>query len=143
MVCNVAIQYPHQLSIADFREEVEKPLCLKAARFVVHQLKSDIDKELVGVKEKFKKFVFYQLVCELQHQLEIKVEEQVVPKILKTEPFSTWLDRLVMLDVTDEHSLLQFIVNAELDTDEDSTNSWKNVSVEIKTVVMSQPEKVG
>lgn len=134
MTCNVAIQYPHQLSIAAFSEEVVTPQCLKAARFVAHQLRSDIDKELVGVKEKFKKFVFHELVCDLQHQLEIKVEEQVVPKRLKTEPSSSWLQRLVMLDVTDERSLLQFIVNAELDTDDDSTNAWKNVSVEIKTV---------
>lgn len=134
MVCNVAIQYPHQLSIADFREEVEKPLCLKAARFVAHHLRADIDKELVGVKDKFKQLVYKQIERELTYSLENKVEELVVPKRPKDEPFELWLQKPVMIDVTDDCSLLQLIVNAELDPDDGSTYVLKNVSVEIKTV---------
>lgn len=134
MICNVAMQYATQLSIADFNAEVVTPMCLKAARFVVHQLRADIDKELVGVKEKFKKHVFFQMERELQHQLEIKFEGLVVPKRQVNESAETWLQKPVMLDVTDEGSLLQLIVSADIDPDDGSTDSWKNVSVEIKTV---------
>lgn len=134
MICNVAIQYPRQLSIADFREEVEKTQCLKAARFVVHHLRADIDKELVGLKDKFKQLVYKQIERELTYSLENKVEEQVVPPCHENEPVDVWLQKPVMIDVTDACSLLQLIVNAELDPDDDSPYAWKNVSVEIKTV---------
>lgn len=134
MICNVAMQYATQLSIADFREEVEKPLCLKAARFVAHHLRADIDKELVGLKDKFKQLVYKQIERDLAYSLENKVEELVVPKRPKDEPFEEWLQKPVMLDVTDERSLLQLIVSADIDTDDGSTHVWKNVSVEIKTV---------
>lgn len=134
MICNVAIQYPRQLSIADFREEVEKPQCLKAARFVVHHLRTDIDKEIAGVKDKFKQLVYKQMERELTYSLENKVEELVVPPRHKDEPIEMWITKPVMIDVTDDCSLLQFIVRADIDPDEDSTYVWKNVSVEIKTV---------
>lgn len=134
MVCNVAIQYTYQLSIADFREEVEKPLCLKAARFVVHHLRADIDKEFVGVKDKFKQLVYKQMERELTYSIENKVEEQVAPIRHKDEPFEVWLQKPVVLDATDDCSLLQLIVSADFDPDEGSTYVWKNVSVEIKTV---------
>lgn len=139
MICNVAIQYPRQLSIADFREEVEKPQCLKAARFVVHHLRADIDKELAGVKDKFKQLVYKQMGRELTYQLENKVDELVVPPRHKDEPIEVWIQKPVMIDVTDDCSLLQFIITAEFDPDDASTNAWKNVSVEIKTV--ERPKK--
>lgn len=139
MICNVAIQYPRQLSIADFREEVEKPQCLKAARFVVHHLRADIDKELVGLKDKFKQLVYKQIERELFYSLEAKVEEQVVPPCHENELVDVWLQKPVMIDVTDTCSLLQLIVNAELDPDDDSSYAWKNVSVEIKTVTVTKP----
>lgn len=134
MICNVAMQYATQLSIADFREEVEHPMCLKAARFAVHQLRADIDKELVGVKDLFKQCVYKQMEHELTYQLQNKVEELVVPKRQVNESVETWLQKPVMLDVTDECSLLQLIVTADIDPDDGSTYVWKNVSAEIKTV---------
>lgn len=151
MICNAAIQYPRQLSIADFREEVEIPQCNHVARFVVHNLRADIDKEFVGVKEKFKLLVFKQMECELRDQLKTKVEELVVPKRQKDEPFEEWLQKPVILDVTDERSLLQLIVNVALDPNEREVddeggyhheNVWENVSVKFQTVVKSQPVKV-
>ena len=135
MICNIAIQYPTQLSIEDFSKEVVDPQCLKAARFAVRDLKADIDNELVGVKDKFKRIIYMHLERELACRFAVKLEGHVVPKRQEDESVEKWLQNPVMLDVTDESSLVQFIFTADFDPDNASEEAWKNVSVEIKTVV--------
>lgn len=138
MICNTAIQYFKQLSIADYRIEVGDTVSLKASRFAVHELRATIDNELVGVKDKFKQLVYKQLGRELAMHFAVKLEEKVVPKRQKDEPVEEWLRKPVMLDVTNDNSLLQFIFTADLDSDDDSPYAWKNVSVEIRTVTKPQ-----
>lgn len=134
MICNRLIQYPKQLTVDNFIEEVETPQCLGAARFFVKNLKTDIDNELVGVKDKFKQIIYEQLVRNLARQFESLVKEQVVPKIHENQPLEIWYQTPVMLDVTDAHSALQFIFRADFDPDNTNNDTWKNISVEIKTI---------
>lgn len=149
MVCNVAIQYPHQLSIADFREEVTVPVCIKAARQIIHDIVYDeeFDNSIeipedpyVGVElvPRAKNLIQKALTDELK-DLFVKDIFYYVSPFSKAEmaegiPGDVMYNTPVKLRATNDGELLQFVFSADLNLRDEQLPMWQNTKIDINYV---------
>lgn len=168
MICNVAIEYPKELITSDFRDEVTRPVSLKAARQIVHEVaNTTVDGQNHYDLNKF----YYRLDREctvaqdgccaalspLARRLIMKaLTDDLQDLFMKAifyyvSPFSqaemdegirgdVMYNTPVKLRAARDGELLQFVFSAELNLSDEQLPMWQNTKIDIHYVEMPKKD---
>lgn len=156
MNCSVSIEYPKQMNTIDFRDEVTKPTCIKAACQIVHDILYDEEfdnsitipddpyegvklvpraKQLIQnalveeLKESFIKYIFYYVSPFSQAEM----DEGIPGDVAYNTP--------VKLRATNDDEMLQFLFSADLNLiDEQLPMDWHNIKIDINYVKVQEKD---
>ena len=156
MICNVAIEYPKEMNVIDFRDEVIAPVSLKAARQIIHNIvyEEDFDNSIAIPEDPY---VGVELVPRVKNLIQKALTDELKGLFIKdifyyVSPFSqaemdegipgdVMHNTPVKLRAAKDGELLQFVFSADLNLRDEQQPMWQNTKIDINYV--KAPEKIG